>query len=51
MTALIEVEVTARDVAGMPPRRTTAPAWKPEPMMVTGVPPREGPVAGEMEWR
>ncbi len=49
MTALIEIELRLVIVAGMPPMRTTAPAWNPVPVIVTGVPPTEGPVLGEID--
>src|SRR5512141_2496986 len=39
-------DVTDVTVAGLPPNVTVAPAWKPDPAMVTGVPPMEGPVFG-----
>jgi hypothetical protein len=39
-------DVTEVMVPGFPPNVTIAPAWKPDPVMVTGVPPMEGPVLG-----
>jgi hypothetical protein len=47
--ALIKFDATLVTTAGIPPMRTTAPVWKPDPEIVTGVPPREGPVVGEID--
>jgi hypothetical protein len=49
VTALMRFEATLVTTAGIPPMRTMAPAWKPDPEIVTGVPPREGPVVGEID--
>ncbi len=38
--------VTAVTVAGVPPTRTVAPAWKSVPLMVIVVPPVVGPLDG-----
>ena len=40
---------TVTPVADVPPSFTVAPDRKPVPVMVTGVPPVEGPVLGEIE--
>ncbi len=48
VTAVIDVaEATITDVAATPPIETVAPAMKPEPVTVTGVPPSVGPELGE----
>ncbi len=48
VTAVIDVaEATLTDVAATPPIDTVAPATKPEPVIVTGVPPAVGPELGE----
>ena len=45
--AVMVVELTTTTfVAAEPPKVTVAPAWKPVPLMVTGVPPRYGPLFG-----
>ena len=50
VTAVIDVEeTTTTEVAGEPPRATVAPAAKPVPVIVTGVPPAVEPEAGEIE--
>ena len=41
------VAVCCSSVAAVPPNRTTAPAWKPEPDTVTSVPPVFGPDDGD----
>jgi hypothetical protein len=41
--------VTATPVAGRPPMSTAAPARKPEPMIVTAVPPPDGPEGGAID--
>ena len=41
--------VTDTPTAGLPPKRTVAPARKPAPRTVTGVPPDRGPRAGSIE--
>jgi hypothetical protein len=49
VTMVMLVGVTPEAVTAVPSIRTWAPGWKPVPVIVTGVPPREGPVAGETE--
>lgn len=44
----VPVVLTATPVAGAVPKATVAPAWKLEPVMVTGVPPDVGPSFGEI---
>lgn len=45
--AVIELElVTLTPVAGLVPKSTVAPLEKPEPVMVTAVPPAAGPLLG-----
>src|SRR5439155_24080623 len=38
--------VTVRRVSATPPIVAVAPAWKAVPVMITGVPPDDGPFAG-----
>ena len=50
VVAVIDVLLTTfTPVAAAPPRLTAAPARKPVPVMVTGVPPDTVPVLGEIE--
>ena len=47
VVAVIDVALTTTTpVAGVPPRLTVAPATKPVPVIVTGVPPAVGPLVG-----
>jgi hypothetical protein len=47
VTAVIWVELgTVTEEADTPPKVTVAPAWKFEPVMVTGVPPAGAPEFG-----
>jgi hypothetical protein len=46
--AVIDVaEFTVTPVPALPPNDTVSPAAKPDPVIVTAVPPPTGPVAGE----
>ena len=50
VVAVIDVPLTTfTPVAAVPPRFTAAPARKPVPVMVTGVPPETVPVLGKIE--
>ena len=40
---------TLTDVSAVPPNVTVAPVWNPVPVIVTLVPPSDGPLAGEAE--
>ena len=49
VVAVIDVLFTTVTlVAGVSPRITIAPAWKPVPMILTAVPPLADPEVGEM---
>jgi hypothetical protein len=43
------VALTVDTVSADPPKDTVAPAWKPEPAMVTEAPPAVGPLFGVIE--
>ena len=45
---VIAVAVTDWVLSATPPMVALAPAWKSVPVMVTAVPPAEGPFTGEM---
>ena len=45
--AVIAVVVSCCTVPAVAPKRTTAPVWKPVPVITTSVPPAVGPVTGE----
>ena len=46
---LMEVAVTVTPVRATPPIVALAPNWKSVPVIVSAVPPADGPFAGEME--
>ena len=43
---MIEVELIVDTLSAEPPNETVAPAWKPDPLTVTVVPPALGPLDG-----
>ncbi len=49
VAVMVVLLVTPTPVAGVPPKLTVAPARKPVPVMVTGVPPAVVPDTGEIE--
>ena len=49
VAVMVVLFVTPTPVAGVPPKLTVAPARKPVPVMVTGVPPAVVPDTGEIE--
>jgi len=49
VTPVIVVAVSVATVTGAPPNETVALVWKPEPEIVTDVPPVAEPLFGETE--